>query len=317
MGRFNNEALEVQDLRIDMMVNILIHGLKKGSLASALARDLPTDVEQLMAMAQIYINEEEMNAMKDGEWRSKGRDRNRDFEKGGEASSRGLIREGSTHINLDESFDDGGEVRCAQVAPTHQKKDGNEARSRSWSRKKFVSRGREEKVEDRENALVKGIIHTIAGGPIGGDSKCARKRYEREDRAGRGTNFTVHKVLVDNGSFADIIFKDVLRKMGLDGAKLDPVRIPLVGFSGSELTSSGTIELPVSIGTKPKRKTMMVKFLVVDTPFTYNVILGWPGLNLFKAIVFTYHLKMKFPTKNEWARLLVIERRPGDAITCH
>ncbi|KAL2231182.1 UNVERIFIED_CONTAM: hypothetical protein Sindi_1712600 [Sesamum indicum] len=29
MGRFNNETLEVQDLRIDMMVSILIHGQKK------------------------------------------------------------------------------------------------------------------------------------------------------------------------------------------------------------------------------------------------------------------------------------------------
>ncbi|KAL0400315.1 UNVERIFIED_CONTAM: hypothetical protein Sradi_2374800 [Sesamum radiatum] len=39
IGRFNNETLEVQDLRIDMIVSILIHGLKKGPLASALARD--------------------------------------------------------------------------------------------------------------------------------------------------------------------------------------------------------------------------------------------------------------------------------------
>ncbi|XP_011100588.1 uncharacterized protein LOC105178749 [Sesamum indicum] len=51
MGRFNNETLEVQDLRIDMMVNILIHGLKKGPLASALARDPPSDLEQLMSLA--------------------------------------------------------------------------------------------------------------------------------------------------------------------------------------------------------------------------------------------------------------------------
>ncbi|KAL2251884.1 UNVERIFIED_CONTAM: hypothetical protein Sindi_2310700, partial [Sesamum indicum] len=68
-GRFNNETLEVQDLRIDMMISILIHGLKKGVFASALARDLPTDVEQLMALAQKYIEQEEMNAMKDKEWR--------------------------------------------------------------------------------------------------------------------------------------------------------------------------------------------------------------------------------------------------------
>ncbi|KAL0414905.1 UNVERIFIED_CONTAM: Retrovirus-related Pol polyprotein from transposon opus [Sesamum radiatum] len=42
---------------------------------------------------------------------------------------------------------------------------------------------------------------------------------------------------------------------------------------------------------------MMVRFLVVDTPFAYNVILGRPSLNAFSAVVSTYHLKMKFPTK--------------------
>ncbi|KAL2247280.1 UNVERIFIED_CONTAM: hypothetical protein Sindi_2580300 [Sesamum indicum] len=80
MGKFNNETLEVQDLRIDMMVSILIHGLRKGLFASALARHPPTDVEQLMSVAQKYIDEEEMNAMKDGERRislNRGRDSRR------------------------------------------------------------------------------------------------------------------------------------------------------------------------------------------------------------------------------------------------
>ncbi|KAL2250128.1 UNVERIFIED_CONTAM: hypothetical protein Sindi_2486500, partial [Sesamum indicum] len=86
--------------------------------------------------------------------------------------------------------------------------------------------------------------------------------------------------------------------MGLDNAKLDLVHTPLIGFRGSEVTSQGTIELPVSIRDEPRRRTLMVKFLVVDTPFAYNVILGRPGLNLFRAIVSTYHLKLKFPTRN-------------------
>ena len=42
----------------------------------------------------------------------------------------------------------------------------------------------------------------------------------------------------------------------------------------------------------------MVKFLVVDTPFAYNVILGRLGLNLFRAVISPYHLKIKFPTDN-------------------
>ncbi|KAL2226623.1 UNVERIFIED_CONTAM: hypothetical protein Sindi_2021000 [Sesamum indicum] len=71
VGRFNNEMIEIQDLCIEMMVSILIHGLKKGPFASALARDPPGDAEQLMALAQKYIDEEEMNAMKDYERRER------------------------------------------------------------------------------------------------------------------------------------------------------------------------------------------------------------------------------------------------------
>ncbi|KAL2249812.1 UNVERIFIED_CONTAM: hypothetical protein Sindi_2454900 [Sesamum indicum] len=74
--KFNNETLEVQDLRIDMMTSILIHGLQKGPFASALARDPPGNVEQLMHLAHKYIDEKEMNPIKDKEWEG-GRDRDR------------------------------------------------------------------------------------------------------------------------------------------------------------------------------------------------------------------------------------------------
>lgn len=43
---------------------------------------------------------------------------------------------------------------------------------------------------------------------------------------------------------------------------------------------------------------MMVKYLVVDAPFPYNVILGRPGPNKFQAVVSTHHLKLKFLTRN-------------------
>ncbi|KAL2227023.1 UNVERIFIED_CONTAM: Retrovirus-related Pol polyprotein from transposon [Sesamum indicum] len=110
-------------------------------------------------------------------------------------------------------------------------------------------------------------------------------------------NFTVQKVLIDNGSSADIIFKEVLNKMGLDNVRMEPASTPLVGFGGGEVASLGTVDLPASLGEEPKRRTLMVKFLVVDMPFAYNVILGRPGLNSFRAVVSTYHLKMKFPTQ--------------------
>ncbi|KAL2241094.1 UNVERIFIED_CONTAM: Retrovirus-related Pol polyprotein from transposon [Sesamum indicum] len=127
-------------------------------------------------------------------------------------------------------------------------------------------------------------------------------------------NYTVHKVLIDSGSSTDIIFKNVIDKMGLENAHLEPVRTPLVRFGGSEVASLGTIELPVSMGNIPRRKTLMVKFLVVDTPFAYNVILGRPGLNLFRAVISTYHMKMKFPTENGTGEL---DRDQREARKCY
>ncbi|KAL0402285.1 UNVERIFIED_CONTAM: hypothetical protein Slati_4258400 [Sesamum latifolium] len=40
----------------------------------------------------------------------------------------------------------------------------------------------------------------------------------------------------------------------------------------------------------------MLKFLVVDVPSAYNVILGRPTLNAFQAVISTYHMKIKFST---------------------
>ncbi|KAL0434821.1 UNVERIFIED_CONTAM: hypothetical protein Sradi_0190000 [Sesamum radiatum] len=99
IGRFNNETLEVQDLRIDMMVSILIHGLRKGPLASALARGPPEDVEQLMRVVQKYIDDEEINAMKDGEWQ---RSRDRGRWKDNRGSTHEPIRRENHHI--DQNF---------------------------------------------------------------------------------------------------------------------------------------------------------------------------------------------------------------------
>ena len=39
-----------------------------------------------------------------------------------------------------------------------------------------------------------------------------------------------------------------------------------------------------------------MKFLIVDAPFAYNVLLGRPYLNSIKAIPSAYHMVIKFPT---------------------
>ena len=44
--------------------------------------------------------------------------------------------------------------------------------------------------------------------------------------------------------------------------------------------------------------TRQLDFLIVDCPSSYNVIIGRPTLNKWKAATSTYCLKVKFPTDN-------------------
>ena len=44
--------------------------------------------------------------------------------------------------------------------------------------------------------------------------------------------------------------------------------------------------------------TTAVRFLIVDTPSAYNILLGRPSLNAIRAISSAYHMVIKFPTTN-------------------
>jgi hypothetical protein len=70
----------------------------------------------------------------------------------------------------------------------------------------------------------------------------------------------------------------------------------LLGFAGEKVSPLGSIELPVTVGTYPRQKVIMVKFMIVDRSLAYNAIFGRTALNELKAITSTPHLSMKFPT---------------------
>jgi hypothetical protein len=102
--------------------------------------------------------------------------------------------------------------------------------------------------------------------------------------------FITRRVLIDNGSSADIIYLPAYQQMKIDKERLKPIDIPLVGFTGDKVKPSGLVSLIIEVGTFPKQVRASVEFLVVDCPSAYNVIIGRPTLNKLRAVTSTYHL---------------------------
>ena len=136
---------------------------------------------------------------------------------------------------------------------------------------------------------------------VGFSEEDARRLHHPHDDAlvisVRVGDYNVHRMMVDNGSSADILYYPAFQQMGINRARLTPTNAPLVGFGGTRVLPLGAIILSVIVGDYLQQITHDVTFLVVDYSSAYNGILGRATLNLWKAATSTYHLMIKFPTE--------------------
>ncbi|XP_023922707.2 uncharacterized protein LOC112034148 [Quercus suber] len=104
--------------------------------------------------------------------------------------------------------------------------------------------------------------------------------------------FVVKRIMIDQGSGADVMYPDLFRGLGLRKEDLAKYNTPLVGFDGKMVTPEGQISLPVNM----EGKEIMVSFVTVASYSPYTAILGRPWIHAMGAVPSTLHMKVKFHT---------------------
>ena len=112
--------------------------------------------------------------------------------------------------------------------------------------------------------------------------------------------YDVRKVMVDQGSAAEIMYPDLYNGLGLRAEDLTPYSSPLVSFEGKVIIPKGQIRLPVQTGSV----TVDVDFIVVDAFSPYTAIVARPWLHTLGAISSTLHQKVKYPSEGQIEEIL-------------
>ena len=84
--------------------------------------------------------------------------------------------------------------------------------------------------------------------------------------------YDMRRVMVNQGSAAEIMYPDLYKGLGLRAEDLTPYSSLLVSFEGKVIIPKGQIRLPVQTGSV----TVEVDFIVVDAFFPYKAIVARP-----------------------------------------
>ena len=112
--------------------------------------------------------------------------------------------------------------------------------------------------------------------------------------------YDVKRVMVDQGSAAEIMYPDLYKRLSLKAKDLTPYSSPLVSFEGKIIIPKGQVKLPVQTSSE----VVEVDFIVVDAYSSYTVIVARPWLHTLGAVSSTLHQKVKYPSEGQIKEIL-------------
>ena len=106
-------------------------------------------------------------------------------------------------------------------------------------------------------------------------------------------DFLVKRVMIIQGSGAEIMYPSLYKGLGLKSGDLRKYNAALVEFNKKIVVLEGQIKLPIVVEVKE----VMVNFIMVNAFSLYTVILAWPWIHAMGAMPSTLRVKVKFPIK--------------------
>ena len=104
--------------------------------------------------------------------------------------------------------------------------------------------------------------------------------------------YNVKRVMIDQGSGAEIMYPDLYKGINLKSENLTAYSSPLVNFESKMVIPKCQIRLPVQSGPD----VVEVDFIVVDAFSPYTAIMGRPWLHTLGVVSSTLYQKMKYPS---------------------
>ena len=108
--------------------------------------------------------------------------------------------------------------------------------------------------------------------------------------------FHLTRVLLHGGSSLNLLYQDIVRKMGIDPSRIKPTKTTFKGvILGVEANCIGSVTLEVVFGSPDNFRSEELIFDIVPFPSCYHALLGQTAFAKFNAVPHNAYLKHKMP----------------------